>query len=128
MTRVTGWRAAIAVVAVLVLVSLLLAAIFWLAIALAAVAAVAWFNLLLLPRLSVRLRVPILALAVLLLAPLAGVGYLLAGVSGALEGTAIWLLGVALPRAVLWQVQRRLDQRKSDRDRVTIVLPYRPQP
>ena len=124
MTFVSGWRAALVVVAAVVLVALLLTAIFWLAIALVALAAVAWFNVLLLPRLAVRLHVPLLALTIGLVAPLAGVGYLLGGTSGAVAGLAIWLLGVALPRAALARYQRRLDQRRNEP--VTIIMPYRP--
>jgi len=126
MTVVSGWRLAAAVVVALVVLALLLTAIFWLAIALAAIAAVAWFNWLLLPRLAVRLRVPLPFLAIALLLPLAGGGYLLAGIMGAFEGLGIWLVAVAVPRAVLWRFRRRLAQRASDRDRATIIVPYRP--
>src|SRR5579863_9856409 len=67
MTVISGWRLAVVVVIALVVLALLLTAIFWLAIALAALAAVAWFNWLLLPRLAVRLHAPLLLLALALL-------------------------------------------------------------
>ena len=126
MTVISGWRAALVLVALVVLGALLLTAMFWLAIALVALAAVAWLNLLLLPRLAVRLHVPLLALGIALLVPLAGIGYLLAGVTGAVEGLAVWLLGVALPRALLWRYQRRLGQPADEQEPVTIIMPYRP--
>lgn len=124
MTVLSGWRAALVILAVLVLLAVLLTAIFWLAIALAVLVAVAWFNWLLLPRLALRLRVPLLVLAVALLVPLAGLGYLASGMTGALEGGAIWLLGVAVPRALLWRYRGRLASRTAERQ--TIIVPYRP--
>ena len=119
-----GWRAALIVVTVLVLIALVLAAIFWLALAVAAVLAVAWFNLLLLPRIAARLHIPQLVLAIALIVVLTGAGFLLAGIPGAIEGAAIWLLGVATPRAVMWRLRRRLYPRTNDR--VTIIVPHRP--
>jgi hypothetical protein len=119
-----GWRAALIVVTALVLIALVLAAIFWLALAIAAVLAVAWFNLLLLPRIAARLRIPQLVLAVALILVLTGAGYLLAGITGAIEGAAIWLVAVAAPRAVMWRMRRRLYARTNDR--VTIIVPHRP--
>jgi 4-hydroxybenzoate polyprenyltransferase len=122
----SGWRAALAILLALVFVGLLLTAIFWLAIAVAVLIGVAALNWVALPRLALRLHVPDVALALALLVPLAAGGLVLAGVTGAAEGAAIWLLGVAAPRALLWRFRRRLAQRASDRERTTIILPYRP--
>jgi hypothetical protein len=119
-----GWRAALIVVTALVLIALVLAAIFWLALALAAVLAVAWFNLLLLPRIAARLRIPQVVLAIVLLLLLGGAGYLLGGITGALEGGAVWLIAVPAPRAVMWRLRRRLHGKQNER--VTIIVPHRP--
>lgn len=120
----SGWRAGLIVLAALVLIGVLLTAIFWLALLVGAVLGVAWFNLLLMPRLAVRLRLPQVVLAIALLVLLAAGGFGLAGVTGAIEGAAVWLLGVAAPRVVLWRVRRRIDRRT--KEPMTIVLPYRP--
>jgi hypothetical protein len=121
---ITGWRGALIGLAALVIIGLVLAAIFWLALALAAVLVVAWFNLLLLPRLAARLHLPELVLGIALIVVLTGMGFLLAGVTGALEGAAVWLLGVAAPRAVMWRLRRRLGRKREER--VTIIVPHRP--
>ncbi len=123
-TSISGWRAAVVIVLALIFVALLLTAIFWAAIVLATIAAVAWLNLLLLPRLALRVHLPLLVLAIALFIPFAGLGYLAAGVTGAVEGAAIWLLGVAVPRAVLWRVHRRQQLRANER--VSIIVPHRP--
>jgi hypothetical protein len=104
----SGWRAALWLVAALLVLSLILAAVFWIGVLLGVLAAVGWFNLLLLPRLSIHLRIPELVLAVGLLPVLAVGGMLLAGVGGVVAGCSVWVLGVALPRAVLWRLRRRL--------------------
>lgn len=105
---ISGWRAALWVVVGLVIVSLVLAAVFWIGVLLAAVALVGWFNLLVLPRVARRLRAPQLVLAIALLPLLAAAGFVLAGLSGVLAGGAVWTVGVALPRAVLWRLRGRL--------------------
>jgi hypothetical protein len=104
----SGWRAAVLLVAALLVLSLLLAAVFWIGVLLAIVAAVGWLNLLLLPRLATRVRLPELVLAVGLLPVLGVAGLLLAGGGGVVAGGSVWVLGVALPRAVLWRLRRRL--------------------
>jgi hypothetical protein len=104
----SGWRALLWLLAALLLVSLLLVAVFWIGVLLAVVAAVGWFNLLLLPRLAVRVRIPELVLAVALLPVLAAGGMALAGLSGVVAGCSVWVIGVALPRVALWRLRRRL--------------------
>jgi hypothetical protein len=103
----SGWRALLALVFLLVVVSLLLVAAFWFGVLLAAVGAVVWLNLQLLPRLSVRLRVPQLVLALSLLPVLAAVGLALGGGGGLMAGCSLWVLGVALPRAALRWLRSR---------------------
>jgi len=107
----SGWRATIILVAGLVVLALLLTALFWLGILLAVLAAVAWFNIFLLPRLAYRTRIPELVLAVALLPISAAAGLGLAGTSGIVAGCSIWVLGVALPRVVMWRLRRRLSRR-----------------
>jgi hypothetical protein len=124
MTVLSGWRGALVILAGLVLFALLLTAILWLAIALGVLLGVAWFNWMLLPRVATRLHIPLLALAIALLVPLAGLGYLASGITGALEGAVIWLLGVAVPRALLWRFRGRVRSRSAERQ--TIIVPYRP--
>jgi hypothetical protein len=108
----TGWRAAVILILGLVLVAVFLTALFWLGLALAALGVLAWFNLVLLPRLAVRTRVPELVLAAALVPVLAAVGLMLAGPTGVIAGCSIWVLGVALPRALLWRYRRRLEQQR----------------
>ncbi len=103
----SGWRAAVWFVAALLVVSLLLAAVFWIGVVLAVLAAVGWFNLLLLPRLAARFRMSELLLAMGLLPLLAAGGLAMAGVSGVVAGCSVWAVGVALPRAILWRLRRR---------------------
>jgi hypothetical protein len=109
---VTGWRAALLLVVGLVVLAALLIALFWLGLGLAALAVVVWFNLGLLPRLAARLRVRELVLAAALMPLLAAAGLALAGTGGLVAGCAIWLLGVALPRALLWRFRRRLERQR----------------
>jgi hypothetical protein len=108
----TGWRAALVLIVGLVLVAVLLTALFWFGLVLAALGAVVWFNLVLLPRLAARLRVPELVLAAALVPVLAAAGLAVAGTSGLLVGCSIWVLGVALPRALLWRYRRRLERQR----------------
>ena len=105
---VSGWRAGLLVLVGLVLVGVLLAAVFWIGVLLAVLASVGWVNLILLPRLALWSRIPQLILAFALLPLLALCGFALAGQSGIVAGGVIWGLGVALPRAALWRMRRRL--------------------
>jgi 4-hydroxybenzoate polyprenyltransferase len=107
----TGWRGLAALVAVLLVLALLLTALFWLAALALAVAAAAWLSLGVLPRLAERLHVPQLALALGLLAVLVAGGLLLGGTTSALAACGVWLVGVALPRAVLWKLRSQLRRR-----------------
>lgn len=111
MLPLSGWRASVAIIAALVIVALLLTALFWLGVLLATLAAVAWFNVFLLPSVSARTRIPQLILALALLPILAAIGYGLAGTVGLIGGSAVWALGVAIPRAALWRLSRRVDRR-----------------
>ena len=106
----SGWRTALWMVAGVLVVSLLLAALFWIGVLLVALALVGWFNLVLLPRVALRLRIPQRVIAIALLPVLAAGGLALAGLSGAVAACSIWTIGVALPRVVLWRVRRRLWQ------------------
>ena len=76
MTVLTGWRATLAIVAVLVLLAVLLVAFFWLAVLASVIAAVAAFNVLLVPRIARRLGIPELAIVGGLLVILLGGGWL----------------------------------------------------
>ena len=107
----SGWRAVVWLVAALLLVSILVTVVFWIGVLLAVLAAIVGLNLILLPRLAARFRTPELVLAVGLLPVLAGGGLALDGVSGVVAGCAGWAIGVALPRAVLWRLRRRLGPR-----------------
>jgi hypothetical protein len=106
----TGWRSLAALLALLLVVGLLLTALFWAAALALAVAAAAWFSLGLLPRLADRLHVPLIATAFGLLAVLIAGGLLLAGTTGAIAGSGVWLVGVALPRVVVWKVRAQLQR------------------
>jgi hypothetical protein len=96
----TGWRAAALLLVALAVAALLIAVAVWALIALALVGAVLWLNLVLLPRLSRRLHVPGPVLEVVLLAALAGPGWLVGRVPGAVLGGLVWLAGIAVPRLV----------------------------
>jgi hypothetical protein len=119
---VTGWRAALLVVAALVVVGLLLTALFWIGLALAALAAVAWLNLYVLPRIELRTRIPQLVLAAALLPLAAAIGLALAGTGGVVAGCCVWLLGVAAPRALLWRLRRRLRQAQNQSNKPVRVI------
>jgi hypothetical protein len=110
MTVITGWRAALVLVAAVLVLLLLLAAVFWLGIILAVLAVVAWFNLTLLPRVARGIHVPEPALAALLLPVLAAAGYWLNTTQGAIAGAAIWLFGVVAPRVALRRFRRRIGE------------------
>jgi hypothetical protein len=105
----TGWRATLAIVAVLVLLALLLVAFFWLAVLASVVAAVAAFNVLLVPRIARRLRIPEQAIVGGLLVILLGGGWLVGGPTAAAAGAVAWLVGVVGPRLVLRRFRRQLD-------------------
>jgi hypothetical protein len=121
----SGWLATLVVIAALVVVALLLTALFWLGIILAALAAVIWFNFFVLPKIATRTRIPQLVLAAALLPIAAAVGLGLAGTSGAIAGATVWLLGVALPRALLWRMRRRLRQAQIHTDKPVRVIDTR---
>jgi tellurite resistance protein TehA-like permease len=110
MIALSGWRGAMVVVTALVVLALLLTALFWLGVLLAALAAVAWFNLFLLPSLSARSRIPEWILALVLLPMVAAAGLVLGGSGGLVAGCVLWILGVALPRTVRWRLRRRLER------------------
>jgi hypothetical protein len=109
MTVLTGWRAVLAIGAALLLLALLLMAFFWLAALGAVIAAVAAFNVLLVPRIARRLRVSELVIVGALLVVLAAGGWLVGGVTAAAAGVAAWLVGVVGPRVALRRFRRRLD-------------------
>src|SRR5947209_1092731 len=113
--RFTGWRATAAVVGVVVVIALLLTALFWLGVLIAALGVVIWFNLFLLPSIALRTRIPLVVLCAALLPIAAGAGFGIAGTGGLIAGASIWLLGVALPRVLLWRLRRRLGNRMGDR-------------
>ena len=108
MTVMTGWRAALLVLLALVVVAVLIVVALWVALAVVIVGTVLWLNLVLLPRLSRRLRVPGLVLELALLPVLAGPGWAIDGPVGAALGALAWLAGVAVPRLI----GRRLRARK----------------
>jgi hypothetical protein len=108
----TGWRAALVLIVGLVLAALLLTALFWIGLGLAALGVVVWFNLLLLPRLATRTRIPELVLAAALMPLLGAAGLAVAGTTGLIVGCSIWVLGVALPRALVWRYRRRLERQR----------------
>jgi hypothetical protein len=123
---ISGWRAVVLIVAGLLVVGLLLAVVFWIGVLLAGLSVLAWFNLIVLPRLARRTRIPALVLAVALLPLLAAIGFAAAGLSGAIGGCGIWLIGVVVPRVLVWRLQRRLAQSRYDRAPVRqIDAPFR---
>ena len=109
MTVLTGWRAALAIVAALFVVAILLAAFFWLAVLASVIAAVAGFNLLLVPRIARRFRVSELVIVGALLVVLAAGGIVVGGPTAAAAGVVAWLVGVVGPRLALRKFRRRLD-------------------
>jgi len=104
---ISGWRAGVVLAVGLVLACLLVFALFWVGVLLVACGVVAWFNLMLLPRVARRLRVPEMALAIGLLPLLGIVGFVVGAVSGLAAGIAIWAIGVALPRGLVRYLRRR---------------------
>lgn len=114
MIPLSGWRAAIAVVVALLVLAVLLTALFWLGVLLAALAVVAWLNIFLLPNFAARSHIPELVLAVALLPIMAAAGLGLSGTTGLIVGSALWLLGVAFPRALLWRLRTRVNRHLSE--------------
>lgn len=123
MTVLSGWRAALLILAALVVVALLVMAFFWLAALGAVIAAVAAFNVVFVPRIARRLRVPELAIVGGLLVVLAGGGWLVGGLTAAAAGVVAWLVGVVGPRLVLRRLDRRLEiaESRAQRGRPVIV-------
>jgi hypothetical protein len=109
MTVLSGWRAALVILAALVVVGLLLMAFFWLAALGAVIAAVAAFNIVLVPRIARRLRIPELVIVGGMLVILAGGGWLVGGLTAAAAGAVAWLVGVVGPRLALRRFRRRLE-------------------
>jgi hypothetical protein len=105
------WRGFVGLVLALMIIALLLTAVLWLGMLLLAIGAVAWFNLVALPRVSARLRLPRLAVAIATLPLLAAAGWLLGGVSGVIAGCAVWVLGIVVPRLLVWRLGRRVRSR-----------------
>ena len=125
---ISGWRAAILLVAGMLVAALLLTFVVWLAVLAGVIAAVAWLNLVLLPRISTRSRMPYVVVAVLLLPLLAAGGLLLGGPSGVVAGASAWLLGVALPQALLLRLRahlRRASWRAPSSGRGVWLVPVR---
>ncbi len=109
MTVVSGWRAALVILIALVVVGLLIAAFFWLAVLASVIVAVAGFNVLAVPRLARRVHVSELVIVGVLLPVLALGGWLLGGPVALAAGVAAWIVGVAVPRVVLRRFRRNLD-------------------
>ena|SRR5437870_81101 len=125
---VSGWRALIWLLAGMVVAALLLTFVVWLAVLVAVIAAMAWLNLVVLPRVSTRLRMPYVVVAVVLLPLLAASGLLLGGLSGVVAGASAWLLGVALPQALLLRLRthlRRASWRAPSSGRGVWLVPMR---
>jgi hypothetical protein len=123
---VSGWRAAVAVLVVLAVVALLVAIAVWVAIALGVVGAVLWLNLVLLPRLSRRLRAPGLVLELICLPAFGGAGWLLGGATGAALGALAWLAGIGLPRLVGWRLRARIRTAMQQRTVIVVESPALP--
>ncbi len=104
----SGWRAMIWLLAGMLVGALLLTFVVWLAVLVGVIAAMAWLNLVLLARVSTRLRMPHVVVTVGLLPLLAASGLLLGGPSGVVAGASAWLVGVALPQALLLRLRAQL--------------------
>jgi hypothetical protein len=107
----SGWRLALAVVIGVLFLALVLSAVLWLAALLALVIGVAWLNLVLLPRVARRLRVPRWVLDIACLVLLGGVGWLLGAESGLAAGAVGWLVAIGLPRVLSRRYRDRLRTR-----------------
>jgi hypothetical protein len=117
----SGWRALVWLLAALLVVGLLLTVIFWVGVLLAVLAVVGWFNLLLLPRVAQRLRTNELVLASVLLPLLGAGGFTVAGLNGLIAGSIVWVLGVALPRGLMWRMRRRLARGGTQLRRMRVI-------
>jgi hypothetical protein len=118
---VSGWRLALALLLALAVLALILAVAVWLAIAVLVIGAVLWLNLALLPRLARRLRVPGLALELLLLPVVAGPGWYFGGPTGAALGATAWLASIAGPRLIGRRLRARLRTAGSPPTRIIVV-------
>src|SRR5688572_16557100 len=107
-TTLSGWRLALALLVGALFILLIITTLVWLAVLLAVVIAVGWLNVVLLPRVARRLRVPRPVIDVACLILLAGVGWLLGGTTGLMAGAVGWLLGVAVPRLIGWRMRDRV--------------------
>jgi hypothetical protein len=85
-------------VVVIAALALLALAALWLILVLLAAGGVLWLNLVIVPRLTRRLRVPRVALEVAVLLALGAAGWLLGGTTGLALGALAWLVGIGLPR------------------------------
>jgi hypothetical protein len=108
-TVLSGWRAALAILVALLVVGLLMAAFFWLALLGAVIAAVAGFNVLAVPRLARWLHVSELVIVGVLLVVLAAGGWLVGGPPALAAGIVAWLVGVVAPRLLLRRFRKNLD-------------------
>jgi hypothetical protein len=118
---ITGWRAAVALLIALIVLAMLIALAVWVAIAVAVVGAILWLNLVVLPRLAVRLHVPGLALELILLPLVAGPGWLIGGPAGAGLGALAWLAGIGLPRLVGRRLRARMRSAASRPGTIIVV-------
>jgi 4-hydroxybenzoate polyprenyltransferase len=112
-------------VALAVLVAIVAALTGLLVIAAVAIG-LAILNLVYLPRVAARLRVPATWLAVSLLPLIVAGGLLVSGVSGAAWGAAIWVAAIGLPRVVGRDLTRRMTRRfNAARGRKTYEAEFR---
>jgi hypothetical protein len=109
----------VAILAALVVVGLLILAFFWVAVLASAIAAVAAFNVLAVPRLARRLHVPELVIVGTLLVVLAAGGWLLGGPVAVAGGVVAWVIGVVVPRVILRRYRQNLEV--TQRGSATIV-------
>ena len=122
-TYVSGWRLGLALVLGVLFVLLVLTTLVWLAALLAIVAGVAWLNVVLLPRIAQRARVPRLVLDIACLALLVGAGWLLAGTTGLVAGAIGWLAGIGVPRLVAHRLRDRVQVTASTQGEVLELEP-----
>lgn len=103
-----SWRIlGLAVIAVLLL-PVVFTMLFWLVVALAAVAAIAALHLIVLPRWAARLGISTARLGMLLLPPLVALGGLTGGVRVVAAAAGLWLVAVALPGLALRALSHRI--------------------
>jgi 4-hydroxybenzoate polyprenyltransferase len=96
------------------------AALTGLLLVLALVVALAVLNVVYLPRVALRLRLPVGWLALLLIPIMVVVGAVVGGGPGVAWGAGIWVLAIGMPRAIGREItrraQRRIDSRRGDYD------------